>query len=101
MAEEQTLPAGPDLAQGIASGDFAGETLLGHVGDQDVLLVRSGMRDFRHRRALQPLSRAARRRARGRRQHPLPLASRLLRSAHRRSSPRAGAEPACGLAGRA
>jgi nitrite reductase/ring-hydroxylating ferredoxin subunit len=41
MAEEQTPPAGPDLAQGVASSDFTGETLLGHVGDQDVLLVRS------------------------------------------------------------
>ena len=40
MAEAQA-PAGPDLAQGVAS-DFSGETLLGHVGDQDVLLVRSG-----------------------------------------------------------
>ena len=46
MAEEQTPPAGPDLAQGIAAGDFTGETLLGHVGDQDVLLVRSGPEIF-------------------------------------------------------
>jgi NADPH-dependent 2,4-dienoyl-CoA reductase/sulfur reductase-like enzyme/nitrite reductase/ring-hydroxylating ferredoxin subunit len=42
MADAQTPPAGPDLAQGIELGDFTGETLLGHVGDQDVLLVRSG-----------------------------------------------------------
>jgi nitrite reductase/ring-hydroxylating ferredoxin subunit len=42
MAEEQSPPAGPDLAQGVASSDFGGGTLLGHVGDQDVLLVRSG-----------------------------------------------------------
>ena len=42
MAEEQSPPAGPDLAQGVALNDFSGETLLGHVGDQDVLLVRSG-----------------------------------------------------------
>jgi NADPH-dependent 2,4-dienoyl-CoA reductase/sulfur reductase-like enzyme/nitrite reductase/ring-hydroxylating ferredoxin subunit len=41
MAEEQAAPAGPDLTQGIAADDFTGETLLGHVGDQDVLLVRS------------------------------------------------------------
>jgi NADPH-dependent 2,4-dienoyl-CoA reductase/sulfur reductase-like enzyme/nitrite reductase/ring-hydroxylating ferredoxin subunit len=41
MAEAQTPPAGPDLTQGVAL-DFAGDTLLGHVGDQDVLLVRSG-----------------------------------------------------------
>jgi NADPH-dependent 2,4-dienoyl-CoA reductase/sulfur reductase-like enzyme/nitrite reductase/ring-hydroxylating ferredoxin subunit len=46
MAEEQAPPAGPDLAQGIARKDFTGETLLGHVGDQDVLLVRSGSEIF-------------------------------------------------------
>ena len=46
MAEEQAPPAGPDLAQGIALTDFSGETLLGHVGDQDVLLVRSGPEIF-------------------------------------------------------
>ncbi len=42
MAEEQAPPAGPDLAQGVALSEFGGETLLGHVGDQEVLLVRSG-----------------------------------------------------------
>jgi NADPH-dependent 2,4-dienoyl-CoA reductase/sulfur reductase-like enzyme/nitrite reductase/ring-hydroxylating ferredoxin subunit len=42
MAEENKPPAGPDLAQGVAASDFSGETLLGHVDDQDVLLVRLG-----------------------------------------------------------
>jgi NADPH-dependent 2,4-dienoyl-CoA reductase/sulfur reductase-like enzyme/nitrite reductase/ring-hydroxylating ferredoxin subunit len=46
MAEEQAPPAGPDLAQGVLPDDFTGETLLGHVGDQDVLLVRSGPEIF-------------------------------------------------------
>src|SRR4030081_731466 len=46
MAEQQAPPAGPDLAQGIASNEFGGEMLLGHVGDQDVLLVRSGAEFF-------------------------------------------------------
>jgi NADPH-dependent 2,4-dienoyl-CoA reductase/sulfur reductase-like enzyme/nitrite reductase/ring-hydroxylating ferredoxin subunit len=46
MADEQAPPAGPDLTQGIALSDFAGETLLGHVDDQDVLLVRSGPEIF-------------------------------------------------------
>ena len=46
MAEEQAPPAGPDLAQGVAPSDFTGETLLGHVGDQNVLLVRSGSEIF-------------------------------------------------------
>jgi NADPH-dependent 2,4-dienoyl-CoA reductase/sulfur reductase-like enzyme/nitrite reductase/ring-hydroxylating ferredoxin subunit len=46
MAEEQASPAGPDLAQGVARQDFTGETLLGHVGDREVLLVRSGSEIF-------------------------------------------------------
>jgi NADPH-dependent 2,4-dienoyl-CoA reductase/sulfur reductase-like enzyme/nitrite reductase/ring-hydroxylating ferredoxin subunit len=46
MAEQTTEAAGPDLAQGVAASDFKGETLLGHVGDQEVLLVRSGSEIF-------------------------------------------------------
>jgi NADPH-dependent 2,4-dienoyl-CoA reductase/sulfur reductase-like enzyme/nitrite reductase/ring-hydroxylating ferredoxin subunit len=46
MAEQQANPSGPDLAQGIALSEFIGETLLGHVGDQDVLLVRAGLKIF-------------------------------------------------------
>src|ERR1700724_1916350 len=46
MAEEQALPSGPDLTLGVALTDFTAETLLGHVGDQDVLLVRSGSEIF-------------------------------------------------------
>jgi NADPH-dependent 2,4-dienoyl-CoA reductase/sulfur reductase-like enzyme/nitrite reductase/ring-hydroxylating ferredoxin subunit len=42
MAEQQTGPSGPDLTQGVTLDQFSGETLLGHVGDQDVLLVRPG-----------------------------------------------------------
>ncbi|MGA7940853.1 MAG: FAD-dependent oxidoreductase, partial [Bradyrhizobium sp.] len=34
------------LTKGVASADFNGATLLGHVGDQDVLLVRSGSEIF-------------------------------------------------------
>ncbi|MFL6825096.1 MAG: FAD-dependent oxidoreductase [Bradyrhizobium sp.] len=45
MAEEQT-PAGPDLVQGVALSEFTADTLLGHVGDQDVVLVRSGAEIF-------------------------------------------------------
>ena len=33
---------GPDLTQGIAVEDISGGKLLGHVGDQDVLVVQSG-----------------------------------------------------------
>jgi NADPH-dependent 2,4-dienoyl-CoA reductase/sulfur reductase-like enzyme/nitrite reductase/ring-hydroxylating ferredoxin subunit len=46
MAEQQASPSGPDLVQGVALSEFSGETLLGHVGDQDVLLVRAGSEIF-------------------------------------------------------
>jgi len=46
MADQQAQPAGPDLSQGIALSEFSDATLLGHVGDEDVLLVRSGSEIF-------------------------------------------------------
>jgi NADPH-dependent 2,4-dienoyl-CoA reductase/sulfur reductase-like enzyme/nitrite reductase/ring-hydroxylating ferredoxin subunit len=46
MAEQQAEPSGPDLTQGVTLGQFSGETLAGHVGDRDVLLVRSGSEIF-------------------------------------------------------
>src|SRR6478672_6225435 len=42
MADQQAPPAGPDLSQGIVASELSGTTLLGHVGDEEVLLVRSG-----------------------------------------------------------
>ena len=42
MADQQASPAGPDLSRGVTLSDFAGQMLLGHVGDEEVLLVRSG-----------------------------------------------------------
>ena len=42
MAQEENKPSGPDLSQGVAIADLAGGKLLGHVGDEDVLLVQSG-----------------------------------------------------------
>ena len=101
MADQQAAPAGPDLSQGVALSEFSGTTLLGHVGDEDVLLVRSGSEIFADRRPLQPLSRPARRRPGRRREHPLSLASRLFRSAHRGSGAGAGLQSALGLEGRA
>ncbi|HTK14173.1 MAG TPA: FAD-dependent oxidoreductase [Xanthobacteraceae bacterium] len=41
MADDQA-PSGPDLTCGVALADFTDGKLAGHVGDQDVLLVRSG-----------------------------------------------------------
>ena len=42
MAQEQTPPSGPDLTKGVGLGDFKDDKLLGHVGEEEVLLVRSG-----------------------------------------------------------
>src|SRR3954470_22788605 len=46
MAETQTPPAGPDLTSGVTLDEFSGSMLLGHVGDQEVLLVRSNTTIF-------------------------------------------------------
>jgi NADPH-dependent 2,4-dienoyl-CoA reductase/sulfur reductase-like enzyme/nitrite reductase/ring-hydroxylating ferredoxin subunit len=46
MADQQAPPAGPDLTKGVARSEFSGATLLGHVGEEDVLLVRSGSEIF-------------------------------------------------------
>src|SRR5579863_5483759 len=46
MADQQASPAGPDLSKGVAPSDFSRDMLLGHVGDEDVLLVRSGSEIF-------------------------------------------------------
>ena len=46
MADQQAPPAGPDLSKGIPLSEFAGEMLLGHVGDEEVVLVRSGSEIF-------------------------------------------------------
>jgi NADPH-dependent 2,4-dienoyl-CoA reductase/sulfur reductase-like enzyme/nitrite reductase/ring-hydroxylating ferredoxin subunit len=46
MADQQAAPTGPDLSLGVGRSEFSGATLLGHVGDQDVLLVRSGSEIF-------------------------------------------------------
>jgi NADPH-dependent 2,4-dienoyl-CoA reductase/sulfur reductase-like enzyme/nitrite reductase/ring-hydroxylating ferredoxin subunit len=43
MAEDQAQPAGPDLTQGIALSELPdGGKLVGHVGQEPVLLVRDG-----------------------------------------------------------
>jgi NADPH-dependent 2,4-dienoyl-CoA reductase/sulfur reductase-like enzyme/nitrite reductase/ring-hydroxylating ferredoxin subunit len=47
MGAEQSPPSGPDLAAGIASGELAdGAMLLGHVGEEAVLLARRGEEIF-------------------------------------------------------
>ena len=43
MADQQEGPTGPDLTQGIPAGDVAdGGMIVGHAGDEAVLLVRQG-----------------------------------------------------------
>src|SRR5712672_1163323 len=46
MADQQAPPAGPDLSLGVTLTEFSGATLVGHVGDDEVLLVRSGAEIF-------------------------------------------------------
>src|SRR5262245_9645614 len=47
MAASQSAPTGPDLAQGVAATDLSdGHTLVGHVGEEAVLLARSGTSIF-------------------------------------------------------
>src|SRR5512144_773100 len=47
MAQDQSKASGPDLAQGISLALLAdGGRLAGHVGDEDVLLVRRGSTVF-------------------------------------------------------
>ncbi|MGE5163362.1 MAG: FAD-dependent oxidoreductase [Sphingobacteriales bacterium] len=43
MAEDQAKPSRPDLSQGVALADLAeGGKFVGHIGDEEVLLVRRG-----------------------------------------------------------
>ncbi len=42
MADDHSKPAGPDLTKGVAPADFVDGKLLGHVGDDPVLLVQLG-----------------------------------------------------------
>jgi NADPH-dependent 2,4-dienoyl-CoA reductase/sulfur reductase-like enzyme/nitrite reductase/ring-hydroxylating ferredoxin subunit len=47
MTEDQRKPAGPDLTAGIPLADLAdGSKLVGHVGDEEVLLVHRGSEIF-------------------------------------------------------
>jgi nitrite reductase/ring-hydroxylating ferredoxin subunit len=47
MAENQSKPGGPDPKAGVAAPKLAeGGKLAGHVGDEEVLLVRRGTEVF-------------------------------------------------------
>jgi NADPH-dependent 2,4-dienoyl-CoA reductase/sulfur reductase-like enzyme/nitrite reductase/ring-hydroxylating ferredoxin subunit len=43
---EDNKPSGPDLTQGVSPADFTDGKLLGHVGDEQVLLVQGGAEIF-------------------------------------------------------
>ncbi len=46
MTQEQSPASGPDLTRGIKLAELGKGMLVGHVGDEDVLLVRSGAEIF-------------------------------------------------------
>ncbi len=47
MAEDQTAQSGPDLTRGVELTELAdGGKLVGHVGDEEILLVRCGTEVF-------------------------------------------------------
>jgi NADPH-dependent 2,4-dienoyl-CoA reductase/sulfur reductase-like enzyme/nitrite reductase/ring-hydroxylating ferredoxin subunit len=46
MTQEQAPSTGPDLTQGVALADFVDGRLLGHVGNEEVLLVHAGSELF-------------------------------------------------------
>jgi len=46
MAEDQAASTGPDLTMGVALSDFVNGRLVGHVGNTEVLLIRTGSKLF-------------------------------------------------------
>jgi NADPH-dependent 2,4-dienoyl-CoA reductase/sulfur reductase-like enzyme/nitrite reductase/ring-hydroxylating ferredoxin subunit len=46
MASDQAPLSGPDLTQGVALAELVDDKLLGHVGSDEVLLVRAGSEVF-------------------------------------------------------
>src|SRR5262245_8059182 len=46
MAQDQSAPRGPDLTLGVEPTDFTDGRLIGHVGDEEVLLVRTDQEWF-------------------------------------------------------
>src|SRR6516165_4658186 len=46
MAQGQSVPGGPDLTQGVAISDLVNGRLVGHVGKEEVLLIRAGSKLF-------------------------------------------------------
>lgn len=43
---EDNKPSGPDLTKGVSLTEFKDGKLLGHVGEEDVLLVQAGSEIF-------------------------------------------------------
>ena len=94
MNADQTRPAGPDLAKGIDAALLAdGAMLLGHIGQDPVILARSGGEVFAIGASLYALRRPSRGRAAGWRYGGLSLASCLLQHADRRGGTSSSVEP--------
>ena len=56
MAEDQAQPVGPDLAQGVGAAELPdGGKLVGHVGQEPVLLARLRQGRVRRRRDMHAL----------------------------------------------
>jgi hypothetical protein len=84
MVQEEKKLAGPDLTQGIALDELPdGGMLVGHAGDEQILLVRRGSEVFAEG--------ASRRGSPGWRHGALPVAPRLFRFAHGGGPPGSGA----------
>ena len=88
MAEEKKL-SGPDFAAGVSITEFAADGVQGHANGEAILVARRGDAYFAIG-ALYPLWRSIGRRPFSRRYRPMPMASRLFQSSHRRGAPRAG-----------
>ena len=41
MAQDEATSSGPDLTRGVAMGDLTEGKLVGHVGEEEVLLVHA------------------------------------------------------------
>jgi NADPH-dependent 2,4-dienoyl-CoA reductase/sulfur reductase-like enzyme len=46
VTQDETPPSGPDLTQGVALSSLVGGRLVGHVGNEEVLLVSAGAKLF-------------------------------------------------------
>ena len=93
MSDDKSAATGPDLTLGVATDTIAdGKMLLGHVGEDPVLLARRGSTFFAIGATCTHYGGPLARRADGRGHRALPVAPRLLQSEDGGSAACAGAE---------